>query len=225
MSFFIIFVAKNKRENGRRVNHNREDLEGWQGIFVDFFYTVVSSTKTVFKLDDTFATELSRRSWPGDNYSACVLDVAVGHVDLCLGSFWVTPQRMLWSHFLPPVSIDEFFFISPADEDDLSLSSILSLPFRPFKLEVWILVLVYGTCAAVILYACEHGHKNVRVFSPKHEYVAHVCNALFMSYDGLFGGQRRAPASVPARIASLGFNLVATLLLAAYTAHLAGKSN
>ena len=31
MSFFFIFVAKNKRENGRRVNHNREDLEGWQG--------------------------------------------------------------------------------------------------------------------------------------------------------------------------------------------------
>jgi len=201
-----------------------KNLGGWSGIYVDFIYNILSATspRIAFELDDSWASTLSQREWPTDNYTACVLDVAVNNYDLCLGAFWMTPERTLHAHFLPPISIDEFLFIARVDDDDLSLRSILSLPFRPFQLEVWILVFVFGICAAVILYACEHGHKNVSVFGSKHEYVAHICKTFYCTFDGLMGGLRFPVNSVPARLANLGFSFVSTLLLAGYTAHLAG---
>jgi len=51
-----------------------------------------------------FATTQSRKMFPGSSYTACVFDVKVGSVDLCIADFWVTPERMGMSNFLSPFS-------------------------------------------------------------------------------------------------------------------------
>ena len=42
----------------------------------------------------------------GSEYTACVLDIAIGAVDTCLNLFWVTSERYLYAGFSSYVEID-----------------------------------------------------------------------------------------------------------------------
>ena len=41
------------------------------------------------------------------NFTACANDVGLGHVDICVSSFWLTPSRLAISSFTTPHFTDE----------------------------------------------------------------------------------------------------------------------
>jgi len=77
-------------------------------------------------------------------WTACVADVADGIVDMCVGNFWVMPDRIgLGVHFITPgggpnpTSIDNFRLLSPRIRNEVKFSERLWSPFAPFSVGLW----------------------------------------------------------------------------------------
>ena len=48
-------------------------------------------------------SKYSQEFYPTSNFSACVYDVSIGHLDSCLGLFDVSPDRILLSGWSPDI--------------------------------------------------------------------------------------------------------------------------
>jgi len=72
---------------------------------------------------DGWASQQSQDYFPSSSYTACVMDVVVGKVDICIADFWVTPERL---------SFDAEFLIAFGSDGKLShfarSTSVLCLP-------------------------------------------------------------------------------------------------
>jgi hypothetical protein len=81
-----------------------------------------------------FASKQARRFYPNSSFTACVMDVAVGRVDMCIGDFWLTTERLnMGASFLQPFGSDEFYLLAPkAKPKQLTFGEILAKPWvRP----------------------------------------------------------------------------------------------
>lgn len=102
----------------------------------------------------------SLSAYPSSSYTACVHDVALGAVDMCVGNFWTTSQRKLLAPFSSAVYSDNFYLVTFYQRGGGSGAGFLGMrlisePFLPFDSEVWcftVLVLLY---VAVGTHICE----------------------------------------------------------------------
>jgi hypothetical protein len=81
-----------------------------------------------------FASKQARRFYPNSSFTACVMDVAVGRVDMCIGDFWLTTERLnMGASFLLPFGSDEFYLLAPkAKPKQLTFVEMLAKPWvRP----------------------------------------------------------------------------------------------
>ena len=85
-------------------------------------------------------------------YTACVHDVAIGNVDLCVSDMWVLPDRALLVQFLPALRHDHFYLVVRKMARQVSLYDRLTTPFSPFTLRGWMTVLAYLTSVSTVLW-------------------------------------------------------------------------
>ena len=107
----------------------------------------------------------------------------------------------------------------------MSTQEILAMPFRPFSVEVWVILIVMILACSWVLYFTEEGPKNELIFSKKHGCQAHYLKTFYWSFLGLMGGSHAHVHSAPARLAHLGFQFFVVIMVASYTAHLAVRSH
>ena len=75
------------------------------------------------QLLDGFGSRQSREKFVSSAFSACVMDVVVGKVDLCIGDFWVTESRLSTGvQFLLPFGSDDFYVIAKTGGERIQLS-------------------------------------------------------------------------------------------------------
>lgn len=85
-------------------------------------------------------------------YSRCAHDVSLGHLDLCIGDFWDTPERRKKKvTFSNTVYSEAFYLYTRFVEEEKSLSERLTEPLRPFKLSLWLLICAVVVAAGFIL--------------------------------------------------------------------------
>jgi hypothetical protein len=66
----------------------------------------------------------------GSSFSACVHAVAIGQVDLCIGNFWVTNDRMLMAtSFTAPIYDDQLRLIVPVGGAEPTIGERMIQPF------------------------------------------------------------------------------------------------
>ena len=117
-------------------------------------------------LRNFFASAQSKQAFPGSSFTACVLDVKVGKVDICVGNFWVTAERLSLINFMQPFSEDKLYLVAANDVMPETFGDILYKPLKPFEPELWALVVVYMSFTAVItifLDAHSEDYKNTKV--------------------------------------------------------------
>ncbi|OLQ12661.1 hypothetical protein AK812_SmicGene3399 [Symbiodinium microadriaticum] len=85
-------------------------------------------------------------------YTACVHDVAIGNLDLCVSDMWVLPERALLVEFLPALRHDHFYLVVRKTAGQVSLYDRLTTPFSPFTLQGWMTVLAYLTAVSTVLW-------------------------------------------------------------------------
>ena len=90
-----------------------------------------------------FASAQSKKQYPGSSFTACVLDVKVGNVDICVGNFWVTAQRLSIASFVQPFSEDKLYLVAQNDVIPETFGDLLYKPLKPFQPILWVMVLSY----------------------------------------------------------------------------------
>ena len=97
-----------------------------------------------FGMYDIGVSENSTELYPTNPYNACLRDLAIGLLDICIGPFPIgTPGPQLYS---PPLYLEEYYLIVPIYEVDFWES--LATPFLPFTFLAWLSVfaaIVYMT--------------------------------------------------------------------------------
>jgi hypothetical protein len=76
---------KAKGEAKKREQH----WQGYTGVLPTFVENVAQEVNLNVTLRGHFASAQSKATFPGSSFTACVFDVAVGKVDMCVGNFWV----------------------------------------------------------------------------------------------------------------------------------------
>jgi len=99
--------------------------------------------------DSLLNAEYNASSW-----SACIHDLAVGRLDLCLGDFWVTQERLKMVNFLPSIEMDNFFLVMPGDGEE-SVADIMAKPFRPFEGFTWVFIMGVLTIMGMMICIAE----------------------------------------------------------------------
>ena len=92
-------------------------------------------------------TAISARSLeysPASSFTACVHEVAIGNLDLCIGNFWPTARRRTIANFASPIYRDSFHLIVPYAPPGAyaSIWRSLQAPFTPFSAELWLMIFV-----------------------------------------------------------------------------------
>jgi len=85
-------------------------------------------------------TKASRDRYPNSSYTACVHDIGLGELDLCVGAFWLTTERSLMTSFTNSMYMDEFYLIVGYG-DDVSIAESFVTPFLPFELIAWVAII------------------------------------------------------------------------------------
>jgi len=193
---------------------------GWTGVLnkamEDGFLRFSPAVSIV--LDESWASETSRDKF-SSSWTACVLDVAVGNADMCIGDFWITPQRMNLANFLTPFGNDNFYFVAPFAVSDETLGATLQKPFLPFTDGLWGVTFCFLIFSAFVMMVTD-GH-NMDDYENQNM-VSKLFKSLYYSFAGYVGGgSANSPASVPGRLATVGFGFFVLITLASYTANLA----
>lgn len=87
----------------------------------------------------------------GSLWTACANDVGAGRLDLCVGNFWPTPERIAATsaNFLVPTSKDSFQLLHPPYEVAKSSTNVFWTWTKPFTYDVWAaIVATWFLCGA-----------------------------------------------------------------------------
>jgi hypothetical protein len=158
--------------------------------------------------------------YPFSSFSACVHDVSVGLADLCINSYWMTPERMLLTPFTSPIDNEFFYLYVPQQLESETFASIIERPFLPFSGRLWLLALVFLVCSGMIMVVTDSGG-NYDDF-PRRGFASRAAKGIYFAFLGTFGA---APANksrtIPSKIAQLSLGLFILILVSSYTANLA----
>ena len=200
-------------------------LSAWQdthGILVDLMDALLQAPSPKLNLSlSSWASESSRAQHPLSIYTACCLDVMVGNVDICIGDFWVTAERLAMGvEFLYSYATDKMFLVATHSEDPPDLVDILKTPWLPFTADLWVVIVCYilFISAAVTLTTDsdnEGDFDNNRLLS-------RWIKACWLSGMGFVSRSiKNNPKSTPARVAAFGYGFFLLVTLQSWTAALA----
>jgi hypothetical protein len=125
----------------------------WTGVLPNFMYHVGNAIGATIVIPEQVISEESsggaRRLSMEADHAACLKDVAVGRLDMCMAGFWVTEERILKTAFLPPIYQDKIYLVKTEYHAETVIANLVK-PFRPFTFNMWIfsaiLLIVLGMC-------------------------------------------------------------------------------
>jgi hypothetical protein len=180
-----------------------------------------------------FASKRSRSSFPNSSFTACVMDVAVGNIDVCIGNFWLTLDRLsMGVNFVQPFGQDEFYILAPIMDDFLvdSFGEMLGRPWLPFSPDLWVCFFAFIAFASFVTFLTDTVFDLGDMYEPGGDAgdfqnptkIGRYFRALQLNLLGYVGGgPQNNPSSVPGRLAALGFGWFLLILMSSYTANLA----
>jgi len=195
---------------------------GYEGVLIDTLDLLLQTPKPKlsFSLSD-FASESSRALYPLSSYSACCLDVLVGKVDLCIGEFWITSERLAMGvDFINPFATDNMVLLARNTENLPSILDILKTPWQPFTSDLWVIIVLYMiiVSANITMLTDASNHDdfaNTRLMS-------RWSKAVWLNSMGFVSRSiKNSLKSTPARVAALGFGFFLLVTLQSWTAALA----
>ena len=103
---------------------------------------------------------------PASSFTAAVQDIEDGLVDMAVGPFWVTSQRLQMTSFSLPFTYDKTYLVVPKPGTKDTLMDQVSKVLAPFSYGLWGLVLgVIAVAALLSVWFIESGKSDRRIGS------------------------------------------------------------
>jgi hypothetical protein len=107
------------------------------GIYPEFFHSI--SLAGNFTLQYSTVSGGSREKTTSA-WTACVIDVQMDLLDLCVGLFWITAERLDMTAFSVPMGTDKFYLMVKMPKLDHSIATNARRVFMPFSSELWLVL-------------------------------------------------------------------------------------
>ena len=164
------------------IDPNRPQWIGWSGVLVDLIDDFAKTSNLNISVVEGFASVRSKEMH-SSSYTACVFDVSVGAVDLCLADFWITPERLKYSSFVTAFSQDQMWLLVPDQLESNVGDDLFEKPIQPFSPQLWNLVIGFLIFSALVNAFTDAD--NTDDFPNAHP-VGRICKALQMSFSGTY---------------------------------------
>ena len=159
-----------------------------------------------------------------DSYDACVHEILLNGTDICIGDFWVTPDRFALVTMVQPLYNIRLTFITSrlGRRRARSVYSSMRGNVKPFSYDVWLAT--FGTLAYVGLafWWIEGGRSSEDDDSPLEGSTPsqRLVTSQAWAFQSLWGGGdiRYGPRTVGVWMCVFGLSFLITVLMANYTA-------
>lgn len=128
---------------------------GWRTL-VMFTYQVLQMLQLPTDGIEYRSLSPASRELYSSDYSACVHDVALGHLDLCVGDFWDTPERRAKKVIFSPIYSEWIYLHTTVAPRKLAVWEYLYQPLRPFSMSLWMLIFTVIPASGVFLAVLEY---------------------------------------------------------------------
>ena len=129
----------------------------WIGNVIDV-YTEIQAMAG-FSIEEVMVSDESTAIYPDYHYDACVRDVALGKVDLCLTTVWPWARRLAMSQFALPFGEDTIGLVMPFSVEEVTTTQDQKVTwlFNPVHLSVWLTFLGVTLMTGLTLFVTEGG--------------------------------------------------------------------
>lgn len=200
-------------------------VDGWSAAFrtmVKFAssaLTVMQVPKRAIVYRQLSNESLARHT---STYSACVDDLVVGSVDLCVGDYWDTPDRRLMkAAFSNTIYSEMVYLYTRVVSEDLSVAGYFYQPLRPFSGALWALILGVVMASGLVLLFLEHGEADGDF--PKSGYWFHAAvHGTYLSFGSLVNASAMFnPKTLSGKLFVVGLAFFLCVVIASFTANTA----
>ncbi|KAL7546227.1 hypothetical protein ACHAWF_009562 [Thalassiosira exigua] len=214
----------------------------FEGAYMNYLEDIFDiSNGDIRNISYTYRSKVSTRIHPTSSYTAAVQDIHDGLVDMAVGPFWITTERLQLTAFTIPIVIDKTFLVIPRPGTSNSLNEQIEKVLMPFSNELWALVIAIIVMAALLSVwfsdrsseeamarrEREMGlHRNRSMPSLRRRKIAYLRISLDSILEkGLFfcsaGVEQVRGASLPNQLLMFGFGFFILITVSAYVANLA----
>ena len=114
----------------------------FEGVYIHYLKQIMEvSDGDIKSLNFTHRSKVSDIEHPTSTYTAAVQEIQDGFIDMAVGSFWVTPQRLRMASFSLPFASDKYSLVIPKPSNDSSLAEEARKVLAPFSFGLWGLLL------------------------------------------------------------------------------------
>ena len=134
----------------------------WHGHVIDAYSEI--QLKTGFSIEEVVVSDESKAASPTSIWSACAKDVGLGHVDLCLSTFWILSSRLELSHFaLWNGRTDVIALVVPFNKarETGGRGKTFFWFLEPLNTSAWVWFIALGLMTAFVLFITEGGLENI----------------------------------------------------------------
>jgi len=155
------------------------------------------------------------------SYTACVRDIAIGHLDICAGAFWDTADRRKFQvPFAKTIVSEHIYLYARQKEEEPSFWEVVLKPTRAFSPGLWALVLTVSVASSFVMAGLEHEvpEGDFSGLSKK----GSLLQSLFLSALSLVNaGVSYTPQTAAGKVFALGFGFFILIAIASFTANTA----
>jgi len=212
----------------------------FEGVYPNFVAKLMKiSNGDIANITYTYKSKASSLVHPTSSFSAAVQDIKDGLVDMSVGPFWITGQRLKMAAFTIPVVYDKTFLVVPRPNTEPSLRDQVVKVTAPFSLGVWMLLCFIILMASLLSVwftdqaevatnlpsdrRASLGRMKNRVRRKKRVYARLALDSILEKGTYFFsGGVDNDPAaSLPHKLMMFGFGFFILITVSAYVANLA----
>eukprot|EP00956_Cyclotella_meneghiniana_P038556 scaffold156105_cov73-Cyclotella_meneghiniana.AAC.1 len=123
----------------------------WEGAYIDLVRDIVElAGNDISSFNTTYKSRASGIAHPASSFTAAVRDIQNGLVDMSIGPFWITDERLEMSAFTLPLVYDKTYLVVPKPGSSNSLAAQTQKVLQPFTPGLWGFVLVVIVVASLL---------------------------------------------------------------------------
>mmetsp|Transcript_34735 Transcript_34735/g.56767 ORF Transcript_34735/g.56767 Transcript_34735/m.56767 type:complete len:669 (+) Transcript_34735:46-2052(+) len=128
-----------------------DDNVPYDGVYLHYTKKIVEiSNGDIRNLTFTHRSKASGDLHPSSSFTAAVQDLKDGLVDMAVGPFWITGQRLKMTSFTIPIVYDKTFLVIPRPGTKDTLNDQMKKVLAPLSIGLWVLVLAIIVFAALL---------------------------------------------------------------------------
>ena len=185
----------------------------FQGIYIELLTKIALFAGFTIQYESVSA---NAREQHAGTWDACIQDVGLGILDMCVGDFWETMERRERVQFTTAIYNELFYMRVPKPRNDDSFLAAIQKLFQPFTPSLWLTIVLAIIVVGLSYTILDSNRKTTRSEMPEI-----IMESLYAATMELMNGAENKDKPMYYKIVTVVWSFFVLIIIAAYTANLA----